>query len=139
MTQFLLPVLALIIWSLLIAVLLYARRIPAMQAARIHPDKAKSPDGAWKRDLPLPAQYAAHNFSHLMESPTIFYALMFVIYLLGSASTLLMGLAWGYVVLRVIHSIIQVSGGAVMKRFIVFSLSSILLMVMAGITVVSIL
>ncbi len=136
MTHFLAPVLALVIWSLIVAIILYIRRIPAMRAARMHPEKAKTPDGEWKRQLPLPAQYASHNYSHLMESPTLFYVLMFAIFLMGLASHILSLLGWGFVILRVIHSLIQLSGGKVMHRFSVFSLSILLLIVMSVLTVV---
>ena len=73
-TTFLTPVLALIIWTLLIWVLMYARRLPAMKALDIDPDAAKSPDGKWKEEMPLSAQASAHNYNHLLEQPTIFYA-----------------------------------------------------------------
>ncbi len=133
---FLHPVLALIVWSLLIWVLLYARRIPAMQKAKIAPDTAKSPDGDWKEKMPLKAQAAAHNYNHLMEQPTIFYALMFYLYLTDNTGHVIFYLACAYVVLRIVHSIIQVSAGPVMMRFTVFSLSTLCLM---GMVVMSIL
>lgn len=131
-TAFLTPVLALIIWTLLIWVLMYARRIPAMQAARIDPDTAKSPDGKWKEDLPLSVQASAHNYNHLLEQPTIFYALMFYVTLTAQMSSSIYYAAWAYVGLRVLHSFIQVSAGKVLFRFGVFTLSTLVLMVMVA-------
>jgi hypothetical protein len=133
-TAFLAPVLGLIIWTLLIWVLMYARRIPAMQAAKIDPDSAKSPDGAWKEQLPLSVQASAHNYNHLLEQPTIFYALMFYVTLTAQMSMPIFYVAWGYVALRVLHSIIQVSSGKVMLRFTVFTLSTLALMSMVVMT-----
>ena len=127
---FLAPVLALIVWTLLIWILMYARRIPAMLRAKIAPDTAKSPDGAWKQALPLSVQASAHNYNHLLEQPTIFYALMFYAALAGQISYHLYYAAWIYVVLRVLHSFIQVSAGKVMIRFGLFALSTIVLMAM---------
>lgn len=124
---FLAPVLALIIWTLLIWVLMYARRIPAMQNAKIDPDSAKSPDGKWKEELPLSVQASAHNYNHLLEQPTIFYALMFYITLTAQMSMPIYYAAWAYVVLRVLHSFIQVSSGKVMLRFGLFTLSTLVL------------
>ena len=95
MSHFLVPVLVLILWSLVVWCIMYARRIPAMQKAKINPDSAKSPDGDWKSRMPEGAQYAAHNYNHLMEQPTIFYALMFYIALTGGESGLMGHLAWG--------------------------------------------
>jgi len=134
-TSFLTPVLALIIWTLLIWVLMYARRLPAMKAMNIDADTAKSPDGKWKEEMPLSAQASAHNYNHLMEQPTIFYALMFYITLTAQMSAPVFYAAWAYVALRVVHSFIQVSMGKVALRFAVFSLATIMLFVMVIITV----
>ena len=131
MSHFLAPVLALIIWSLIIWCVMYARRIPAMQKAKIDPDTAKSPDGDWKDKMPVKVQAAAHNYNHLMEQPTIFYALMFYIVLTNGQSSLMGYLAWAFVILRVLHSLVQVSAGKVIVRFAIFSLSTIVLIVMA--------
>ena len=133
-TTFLAPVLALIIWTLLIWGLMYARRIPAMQAAKIDPDTAKSPDGAWKQQLPLSVQASAHNYNHLLEQPTIFYALMFYVTLTAQMSAPIFYAAWAYVALRVLHSFIQMSSGKVMLRFAVFSLSTVALIAMVVMT-----
>ena len=134
-SAFLSPVLALIIWTLLIWVLMYARRIPAIQAANIDPDTAKSPDGKWKEELPLSVQASAHNYNHLLEQPTIFYALMFYITLTTQMSTPIFYAAWAYVALRVLHSFIQVSSGKVLIRFTLFSLSTFALIGMVIMTI----
>lgn len=126
-TGFLTPVIALIVWTLMVWIIMYARRIPAMQAAKINPDKAKSPDGDWKSELPINVQAAAHNYNHLMEQPTIFYAFMFWALLTGVGTEMVGTLAWIYVGLRVVHSVIQISAGPVMIRFGVFSLSTVCL------------
>ncbi|WP_371396018.1 MAPEG family protein [Fretibacter rubidus] len=133
MTQFLTPVLALIIWTLIIWAIMYARRIPGMQKARIAPDKARNPDGDWKAKLPEHTQWAAHNYNHLMEQPTIFYALMFYIHLseLSAGDDMALMLAWAYVALRILHSIVQITINKVMLRFGLFSLSTIVLIWMA--------
>lgn len=131
MEHFLSPVLVLIIWSLIIWCLMYARRIPAMQAAKISPDSARSPDGDWKTKLPEKTQAAAHNYNHLMEQPTIFYALMFTIFLMDKVTPLALYCAWGYVGLRVLHSLVQVTSNTVIIRFALFSLSTLLLIAMA--------
>lgn len=127
---FLAPVLALIVWTLLIWILLYLRRIPAMKAHKISPDSAKSPSGDWKAKMPLKAEAPAHNYNHLLEQPTIFYALMFYLVLTAQMSQLLHYLAWGYVGLRVVHSFVQANAGPVIVRFAVFTISTLVLMAM---------
>ena len=128
------PVLGLIVWSLLIWVLLFARRIPAMQKAGITPDQEKNP-AAYDTLLPSRAQAAAHNYNHLMEQPTIFYALMFYLHLTGESGTAMLGLGWAYVASRVLHSLVQVSEGPVMARFILFVLGTLCLFGLVGMAV----
>ena len=131
MSNFLTPVLVLILWSLVIWCVMYARRIPAMNKAKIAPDTARNPDGEWKAKMPEYAQFAAHNYNHLMEQPTIFYALMFYISLTGGASSLMLYCAWGYVILRILHSLVQITVNKVMARFSLFALSTLILIIMA--------
>ena len=128
-TPFLSPVLALIVWTLLIWALLYIRRIPAMQATKMDPEDAKFP-GTYSDRLPDKARAAADNYNHLMEQPTIFYALMFFIALSDKQTVTLLYLAWAYVLLRVLHSFVQVSVGKVMIRFSLFFLSTLVLIAM---------
>ena len=123
----LLPVLALIVWSRIVWAWMYALRIPAMQKAGIRPDDARHPGSL--DALPASARQVADNYNHLMEQPTIFYALAFFVVLAGHDGGFAVTLAWAYVVLRVIHSLIQNTVNRVMLRFLVFSISTIVLIV----------
>jgi len=123
------PVLGLIIWTLIIWGWLYATRIPAMKKAKIHPQKAIHP-GALAA-LPSEARVVADNYNHLHEQPTLFYALAVYSHLVGVADPLNIWLAWGYVALRVAHSLAQIVLRRVMMRFTLFALSSFLLVVIA--------
>lgn len=131
MENFLTPVLALIMWSLIIWCVMYARRIPAMNKAGIDPQEAAHPGSL--NVLPSKVRGAADNYNHLMEQPTIFYALMFYLQISGFAAgdTMAHRLAWAYVVLRVLHSLVQVTVNTVVVRFGLFTLSTIVLIVMA--------
>ena len=113
-------VLALIVWSLIVWVWMYATRIPAMQKAQINPDDARHPGSLGV--LPSSVRQVADNYNHLMEQPTIFYALAFYTVAVGHDAGLAVTLAWAYVVLRVVHSLIQNTINRVMLRFLVFSL-----------------
>jgi len=124
------PVLALIVWSLLIWVWMYAKRIPAMSKAGVKPQDARFPGSL--SVLPDDARAAADNYNHLMEQPTIFYALAFVTYLLSLQSPFTAAMAWTYVGLRVAHSLVQVTVNLVPVRFLLFALSTVVLMVWAG-------
>jgi hypothetical protein len=129
-TEILSPVLALIGWTFVMWFWLYATRLPAMRAARIDPARIKR-----KSDLdPLPVavQQVADNYNHLHEQPTIFYALIFYSYLTGAVDGLNIGLAWAYVVFRIVHSLIQCTVNFVPVRFMVFSAGSLVLMAIAA-------
>lgn len=114
---------------------MYATRIPAMQAAQIHPDEARHPHTYGDR-LPPNVRAAADNYNHLHEQPTLFYALMLFAAATGSTSSLLLNLAYLYVGLRVVHSLIQVLVSKVMPRFMIFVISTLVLIGMAAIEVV---
>lgn len=123
------PILALITWSLIVWVWMYATRIPAMQGAKIDPQEAIHPGSL--NSLPSNVRVVADNYNHLHEQPTIFYALAFYSHLAGTGEGLVVGLAWAYVVLRVVHSVAQIIVKSVMMRFGVFALSSLALIAMA--------
>lgn len=122
------PVMALVSWSLLAWLWMYAHRLPAMTKAGIKPQDARFP-GALDV-LPDKARQAAHNYNHLMEQPTIFYAAALAIFVAGHGDGTAVALAWTYVALRVVHSIVQAGVNIVMARFAVFCLSTIVLAVM---------
>jgi hypothetical protein len=122
----LVPMLALIAWTFVIWVWMYATRIPAMQAAGLDPAKVKR-----KSDLdvlPARVQQIADNYNHLHEQPTLFYALVAYCVLAGTADGVNVGLAWGYVASRVVHSLVQCTWNFVPVRFAIFSVGSLLLM-----------
>jgi len=119
------PVIALISWTLLVWCWMYALRIPAMQAANIEPDDARHPGSL--NVLPSKARSVADNYNHLHEQPTVFYALAFYTQLAGAGDVLNVNLAWAYVILRVVHSLVQNTSNKVMIRFPVFALSSLVL------------
>ncbi len=136
--EFLYPVLALVVWTLVMWIWMYATRIPAMQKAGLNPDNARHP-GTYGSEFAPNVRAAADNYNHLHEQPTIFYALMFFAALTGGGDHLATYIAWTYVGLRVVHSFVQVLSPKVMQRFAVFALASITLFVLAGKEVIRIL
>lgn len=126
--EFLRPALALVLWTFVMWFWLYLTRIPAMQKAKIDPQQAASPSaGNWKEKLPPSVVSTADNYNHLHEQPVLFYALMLIAAVSGGADYIAWYLAWGYVGLRVVHSIVQATTNIVMIRFSIFSLASFVL------------
>lgn len=117
------PVVALAAWSLLMLIWLYATRIPAMAKAGV------KPGGATKAQMEqLASANVANNYNHLMEQPTIFYAICFVLQLMNQDSHINVTLAWAYVGLRIIHSLVQATVNIIIIRFAIFVIASLVLM-----------
>jgi hypothetical protein len=135
---FLQPVVALILWTFVIWAWLYATRIPAMSRAHVHPQSAQSPRGDWRQKLPDNVNWVADNYNHLHEQPTVFYALMGTIAILGAQSHVALALAWAYVGVRVLHSLTQILGNRVIVRFACFVLASLALFALALTTAISV-
>ena len=125
-TEFLMPVLALVAWTLVMWVWMYATRIPAMKAAGIDPQDAAYP-GTWAHRLRPGVRSVADNYNHLHEQPTIFYAVMFFAALTGGGDATALRLAWAYVLLRVVHSLVQATVNRVIVRFSIFALATVAL------------
>ncbi|GIU67077.1 MAPEG family protein [Candidatus Phycosocius spiralis] len=120
------PILALIGWTFVMWVWMYATRLPAMQKHKIDPQAAVIPGSL--DVLPQKVRQIAHNYNHLHEQPTLFYALALVAHVGMWADGVSIWLAWGYVGLRVLHSLVQATVNLVVMRFAVFALASLVLM-----------
>ncbi len=117
------PVVALVIWSLIMLIWLYATRIPAMAKAKMKPGQASK-----AQMEALPSANPANNYNHLMEQPTLFYAICFALQLMGQTHDINIGLAWLYVVIRIVHSLVQATVNIIIIRFLIFVLGSLVLL-----------
>jgi len=124
------PVTALVLWSFVVLTWLYAARIPAIAKAKIVYDPFQ-PVEMFHAQLPARARWKADNYNHLMEQPTLFYAVALVLALSGAGDGLNLLLAWTYVGLRIAHSLVQILINKVLIRFAIFSVSSLVLLAMA--------
>ena len=124
------PVVALMAWTMVMWVWMYATRFPAMSKAKVDPKDLASGDTGTTLDKVLPpqVQWKAHNYNHLHEAPTLFYAVAIVIAIIGQGDGFNLWLAWAYVALRVAHSIVQATVNNVPVRFGLFILSTVALM-----------
>lgn len=127
------PAAVLVLWSLIMLLWMAATRFPAI--AKSGMDLSKSPPGGRGQDLegilPANVNWKAHNYAHLMEQPTIFYAAVAILALSGAGAGMNATLAWAYVGLRIVHSIYQATINVVMVRFSLFVLSTICLFMLA--------
>lgn len=122
------PVVVLIAWTLVMCVWMMAVRMPALKKAGIDMSKARGGrPGILDGMVPEQAQWPAHNYNHLMEQPTLFYAVALTIALAGTGNGFNAYLAWAYVGLRIIHSIVQATANKIAIRFSIFVLSTLIL------------
>ena len=124
------PVMALVLWSFVMWAWLYATRIPAMTRLKVEYDPRRPPS-EFDAVMPPEVRWKADNYNHLMEQPTIFYATALTLALLGLGTGVNLWLAWTYVILRVIHSLVQATTNVILLRFGIFMVSSVVLLVLA--------
>ena len=127
------PIVTLVAWTLVMLGWLAVRRGLAVKAAGI--DIGKKPGGRGQNlegVLPDEANWPAHNYAHLMEQPTLFYAIVFALIVMDINVAINVWLAWGYVAVRIIHSVFQATVNVVKIRFALFLLSTLCLV---GLTV----
>jgi hypothetical protein len=124
------PLIALVLWSFVMWAWLYATRIPAIVNNKIALDPHR-PKEEFQARLPARVRWKADNYNHLMEQPTLFYAVVLMLALIGEGTGVNAGLAWLYVGLRVVHSLVQALVNVIMLRFTIFMLASVVLLVMA--------
>ena len=115
-------ILAMGLLTLVMFIWMYATRLPAFTKAKLDPQEAMHP-GTYHDRIPSEVRRVADNYNHLFEAPTIFYAVTLAIVLLGLADPLHVICAWAFVLLRVLHSIVQATANKVMIRFSLFALS----------------
>lgn len=125
------PVIALVLWTGVIWAWMYATRIPAIVKAKMVLDPMM-PRGEQMAQLPARVRWKADNYNHLLEQPPIFYATVLGLVLLGDQSAGSIYLAWAYVGLRVVHSLLQVLSNHIPTRFALFFLSSLVLFALAA-------
>ncbi len=117
-------------WTMVMWVWMYATRIPAIN--KLPKPTTPGADQGWTGAmleglLPREVQWKAHNYNHLHEAPTVFYAVALALAMIGQGDGLNGTIAWAYVALRIIHSVFQATVNKVAPRFILFALSSLCL------------
>ena len=127
------PAAVLVLWSLIMLFWMAGTRFPAM--AKSGTDLANAEPGGRGSDLegviPDKVNWKSHNYTHLMEQPTLFYATVVILALANAGHGLNLYLAWAYVIIRIVHSIWQATVNLVKVRFLLFLVSTICLLIMA--------
>ena len=133
-TAILAPAAVLAGWTMIVFLWLLARRIPAFRAAGVKlgemPAGTRGGDG--EAQMPAKANWISHNYTHLMEQPTVFYPVVIMLAMMGDNSALSVNLAWAYTGLRVVHGLWQANVNTIPVRFAFFGLASLCLIILAA-------
>lgn len=130
--QLLAPAALLVLWTLFMLLWTVVTRMPALKAAGIDIRQLTGGKGTDADNvLPPQVQWKAHNYNHLMEQPTIFYATVLILAVAGGATQTSVYLAWAYAGLRIVHSVWQATVNKVSIRFMLFALSTACLVALA--------
>jgi hypothetical protein len=115
------PVVTLVAWSLIMMIWMYAVRFPAMTRKGLSlKGRVGSKGGDLDGVVEPQVQWKAHNYNHLMEQPTLFYAIALSLALMQFGGGVNLYLAWAYVAFRVAHSLVQATTNVVRWRFLLF-------------------
>lgn len=126
------PAAVLVLWSLVMLIWVVLTRMPALKNAGIDITKLTGGKGTdADQILPAETQWKAHNYNHLMEQPTLFYAVVAILALAGAGGGVNTNIAWAYVGLRIAHSLWQSLVNKVSIRFALFALSTFCLIALA--------
>ena len=123
------PMGALALLTFLVLTLIPIRRFRAGFAGKIVPDDFKFGESS---NVPSDVSIPNRAYMNLLELPMLFYVLCLMLFASGRVDTMFLNLAWSYVALRAIHSLIHVTYNNVYHRLIVFSLSNVVLIVTWG-------
>ena len=130
--QVLAPAAVLVLWSLVMLLWTAGTRFPAMAKAGM--DLKNAAPGGRGADLETvldpKTNWKSHNYTHLMEQPTLFYATLTILAIMGAGATDVL-LAWAYVGIRIVHSIWQATVNVVSVRFTLFVISTGCLLALA--------
>lgn len=133
------PGAVLALWTLIMLGWVAATRFSAMSKAGV--DLKAAPPGGRGVDLenvlPPTINWKSHNYTHLLEQPTVFYAVIVFLHLSGGSTDLTRALAWAYVVLRIVHSFWQATVNRIPVRFAIFGLSTFCLVALAVLAVIA--
>ena len=130
-TTILAPAAVLVAWSLVMLGWLAIARVGTLAKLGNAPPPAPGLRGQDIDPILGTAAWKSHNYAHLMEQPTIFYATVFILHIMQAATLLMVKFAWAYVALRIIHSVYQALVNKVTVRFSTFMLSTLCLAVLA--------
>ena len=120
------PVLFLTLWTFIIFLIMAFGRVSSMKNPQ---DAAHTKD--IQGTMPAWVERTSDNYNHLFEQPVAFYAVALSIALINNFDSFMVQLAWAFVILRIIHSLVQLTINIVLVRFLLFASGWLIIAYMA--------
>lgn len=128
-TSILVPMLAMVVLTAIVALTMLRRRVAEMRSRRIHPQQVAT---SAQMAAALEDSRAADNFRNLFETPVLFYAALLTIYAAQLTGPAYLALAWTYAATRVVHTSIHCTYNRVIHRLVAFATSLFVLWALWG-------
>ena len=122
-----LPVFALVAWTFAILLLIPYKRIKAVARKQLVADDFKLGES---KNVPPGVSLPNQNYTNLLELPVLFYLVCLVLYVTNSVDAVAIYLAWAFVGLRMVHSVVHLTSNHIFQRFIVFAIGFFVLVAM---------
>jgi hypothetical protein len=121
------PMFALAAWTMIVLLLIPVVRIRAALRGEVRPN-----DFRFGESAAVPAQVSVpnRNYMNLLELPMLFHVVCLILFVIAGATHVAVAVAWAYVGLRIVHSMIHLTYNHVIHRLAVFALSSVALLVL---------
>tara|TARA_B100000575_G_C23115976_1_gene645112 strand:- start:1203 stop:1604 length:402 start_codon:yes stop_codon:yes gene_type:complete len=124
--ELLTPVFTLVLWTFVITLIMAYGRVKFTKDPQdaAHTKNLKGMMPAW-------VERTADNYNHLFEQPVAFYVVILSIALINNIEPLMVQLAWAFVIVRIIHSLVQLTINIVLLRFAIFAIGWLIIAFMA--------
>lgn len=116
------PLLSLMGWTFLVLLMIPYRRFKAAFAGGVTADDFRCGESD---AVPAAVRLPNRVFMNLLEMPLLYYVLLTIFYVTQNVDQVCLYLAWGYVALRIVHSLITLTYNHVFHRFLAFAVSNL--------------
>jgi hypothetical protein len=124
-TQIFIPFAGMLLLTMLVWINMFYLRIGHINRTGAQPKSRTDLDA-----FPPRAVAASNNFTNLFELPVLFYACVLALYVLNQVDYFHVACAFGFLLFRVLHSLIHCTYNHIMQRFAVYAIASLFLWIM---------
>ena len=116
------------LWSVLMFFIYAVRLVSTGAKVGDLPAGFRGPDA--DSETPDTVKWTRHNYEHLMEQPSLFYAMVIILAVVGDTSAASYYAAWIYTGARILHSVWQMQVNTIPVRFMLFAISTLALLML---------